>query len=349
MKKITLSIIASLCATFAFAQGMCSTATAVNLTTNTSVASYGSGIPTLLCGSANTSPIPATGGAWYTYNATANGALNVTSNLAANANNDTRLNIYSGTCGNLVCVGGNDDVDYTGGVFSSDVTVSVVAGTTYYIAWDNRWSADAFVFATTFTAVSSAPNAVTTPSPVDGATGVAVDTADNNMDGTPDNAVALSWVLDPAGAPATEYDIFYGDSPTTLNNLTANATFTSTSVRITGNTFNDLNYWQIVAINSAGSTPGPIWSFTTEATASIDDLEASKLFSVHPNPADSFLNIVSEESVSDVNVSNLLGQRVISNATLNNNRVDVSSLTSGIYIISAVIGDNATSLRFVKK
>jgi hypothetical protein len=359
-------------------------------------------------------------------------------------------------------VGGNDDIDYTGGIFSSAINVSVTAGTTYYVAWDNRWSADAFAFSTTFTAVNAAPNAVTMPTPLDGATGVAVDPADNNMDGTPDNGVALSWTPDPNGAPATEYDILYGDSPTTLQNLTAAATYTNTSVNITGNTYNDLNYWQIIAINSAGSTPGPIWSFTTETatgspasnaitptpadgatnvvidvadqdldglpdnsvsvswtigtngaapnaatirlgtdptalntlttsftgtnarflqldggtqyywqavptnngseaanqpiwsfttdgTASIDDLNGAKLFSVYPSPADTFLNIVSEEIVSDITITNLLGQRVIENATLNNNSVDVSSLTSGIYIISTTIGNRVTSLRFVKK
>ncbi len=54
----------------------------------------------------------------------------------------------------MACLAGNDDADVFGGIKTSEATFPVSSGTTYYIAWDNRWSSDGFDFTLTESAVS---------------------------------------------------------------------------------------------------------------------------------------------------------------------------------------------------
>ena len=76
-------------------------------------------------------------GEWYSYTPTQNLSITITSDIAANTpRKDTRVHIYTGNCAALTCFAGDDD---SGSAYSSVATFNVVAGTTYYIAWDNRW------------------------------------------------------------------------------------------------------------------------------------------------------------------------------------------------------------------
>ena len=56
----------------------------------------------------------------------------VTASVCNAASYDTKINVYSGSCGALVCETGNDDgIGCTG--FTSEVEFITVAGTDYYI------------------------------------------------------------------------------------------------------------------------------------------------------------------------------------------------------------------------
>ena len=89
---------------------------------------------------------------WYAYTPTQNYMVTVTSDLPVNICKDTHFNIYTGSCGALVCFTNDDDsgvIACNNGNTSSYLskkTFDVVAGTTYYIAWDNRWQATGFDF-----------------------------------------------------------------------------------------------------------------------------------------------------------------------------------------------------------
>lgn len=94
--------------------------------------------PTNLCG---LSYGAGTAGMWYKFIPTQNGSITV-STVIGGQNIDTRLIVYSGSCEALVCIAANDDYsDY-----SAQTTFSAVAGTAYYIAFDNRWSSSGFNF-----------------------------------------------------------------------------------------------------------------------------------------------------------------------------------------------------------
>ena len=148
MKKITLLFICAFAFSFmSYAQNDCASAQVVVAGTTT-VAVIDGTAPTLICDGED----PATAGEWFSFTATADGVVNVTTNLPANADGDTNLYVYSGTCGALVCIGGNDDVDTDN--YLSDFTFGITTGTTYYIVFDDRWEANGFDFLITETAIS---------------------------------------------------------------------------------------------------------------------------------------------------------------------------------------------------
>ncbi len=150
MKKITLLLITLLASQFGNAQDTCASALVVTAGTTT-VGTINGTVPTPIC--AANGAVPSGGaGEWYVYTATVDGVANVTSNLPANVGGDTRVHIYSGTCGALTCIAGNDDIN--GGNYLSNVTFAVTSGNSYIIAWDNRWSSAGFDFSLTETAVS---------------------------------------------------------------------------------------------------------------------------------------------------------------------------------------------------
>ncbi len=66
-------------------------------------------------------------GVWYKF--TGDGAANTLSLCGSGF--DTKIGIFSGTCGALVCVGGNDD--FAGCGLQSQITVPTSFGTTYYV------------------------------------------------------------------------------------------------------------------------------------------------------------------------------------------------------------------------
>jgi len=164
MKKLLLSCFLLISSISSFGQTTCANAT--NITSNGtkkcpaitgtySNPCYGGTVADV----DGTTPLKAI---WYQYTPTANGEITVTSDLAANTgtnSDDTRLSIFSGTCGALNCLEANDDIlfisdtDPSNNYFSA-ITMPVAAGKTYYIQWDNNWNSNKFSFDFTFTPVS---------------------------------------------------------------------------------------------------------------------------------------------------------------------------------------------------
>ncbi|MBB4808050.1 hypothetical protein HNP38_003390 [Chryseobacterium defluvii] len=128
------------------AQQTCSTALTVAAGTHTVTGFTGGTAPTNLCGL--TVGGVATSGAWYKYTPTQTRTVTVSS-VATGQTVDTRLIVYGGTCGSLACIDASDDYAGNNG---SQVTFTAIAGTTYYIAFDNRWDSTGFNFKITETA-----------------------------------------------------------------------------------------------------------------------------------------------------------------------------------------------------
>lgn len=168
MKKTLFLFSTFFCFSIAMAQTNCNTATEIQLNSTTTAPSFtneNGTAPTLLCGlSANAG----TKGKWYKYVATDNINVTVSTLLAQNNNIDTRVIVYRGTCDNLVCVGSNDD--YAGSQ-SSQLSFNVIAGTTYIIAFDNRFNNNGFDFTFRQTAAPGVERLSFTSQPITGITG----------------------------------------------------------------------------------------------------------------------------------------------------------------------------------
>jgi hypothetical protein len=192
---------------------------------------------------------------------------------------------------------------------------------------------------TTEVGAISAPNPASTPTPADGATNVTIDTANND-------AVAFSWIAPASGDAPESYIVNLGTDPANLNTLGATA---NTSVDITGMQTGTTYYWQIIPTNVGGDATGfATWSFTTEGTASIDDVTASDI-KLYPVPAVDVLNVESDSNIANATIYNRIGQ-VMLTTTVSNNQIDVTSLKPGMYIIELTTEDGAIeSLSFNKK
>ncbi len=139
MKKVYLSLIALCYINSAmYAQSSCDSALSITAGTYTCDSITGAP-PISIC----TSGATVTAAQWYVYTPTENFLVTVNSNLPGNSG-DSEVSIFTGSCGNLVCHAGNDDAG--GGSYMAASTFYVTAGTTYYIAFDNRWNSNGFNF-----------------------------------------------------------------------------------------------------------------------------------------------------------------------------------------------------------
>lgn len=87
---------------------------------------------------AGTATIPTDGGVWYSYTAGCSG--NVTASLCSGTTYNTQLSVFTGPCGALAAVDGNDDFCSS----QSEVTWPGVLGTTYYILVHGNGAEGAF-------------------------------------------------------------------------------------------------------------------------------------------------------------------------------------------------------------
>ncbi len=170
MKKTTFLIALIFSMSFVKAQTNCGNAVSVLLNSTTTAPSFTNETgtpPTAFCGLNNSNQNP-TKGKWYKFTPTQNMNITVTTVLPQNNNIDTRLIIYSGNCNALVCVGSSDDFN---GANTSEVTFAATIGSTYTIAFDNRFSNAGFDFKVTEAAPPAPDRLSFTSTSVTGITG----------------------------------------------------------------------------------------------------------------------------------------------------------------------------------
>ena len=238
MRKITLSFLCCLISSLGFSQDDCASAIAITEGIYTVDAIDGTEVPSPIC-AANGGG--ATAGEWYTYTAQENLGLTITTDLSQNQNQDpqadTRFHVYTGTCGDLVCRSGDDDA---GTGFLSIAQFNVEAGTTYYIAFDNKWNSSGFDFQIIEGAVIAEPETIitftSTSSETDGTQRALVDMNGDYLD----DIVSIS---------TTNVNIRYQQTSgdfTTANIETTSAenspSWSLSAGDIDGNGYNDLLY-----------------------------------------------------------------------------------------------------------
>jgi hypothetical protein len=161
MKKITLLFTLLFFVQWSNAQDTCASASVISGPGTFVVGVINGTAPTLICADngVNDQTNPGPRGEWYIYTPTANRTVTITTDIVANTpRRDTRIHVYTGTCGSLTCFAGDDD---SGADFSSVTVFNVTAGTPYIIAFDNKWMGGAqnngFSFQLTETAIVVPP------------------------------------------------------------------------------------------------------------------------------------------------------------------------------------------------
>ena len=127
-----------------------------------------------------------------------------------------------------------------------------------------------------------------------------------------------------------------------FNSSKSNATtnnFTTNTFDFTASTSKIVIYVRApLAVDSSNEVFFDNISLVATATASTEDIFAAN-FSVYPNPAKNLINISSVKSIEKAEIFSIIGKRVVSTTSLKNNKIDVSSLAKGVYILKLVSGD----------
>lgn len=85
-----------------------------------------------------------------------------------------------------------------------------------------------------------------------------------------------------------------------------------------------------------------------EATASVKDVFADNI-TIYPNPANNFINISTTGNVSTVEVYNIVGKRVLSIKNIQNNQVDITNLSTGMYMLRLTNGTSVATKKIIKQ
>lgn len=118
----------------------------------------------------------------------------------------------------------------------------------------------------------------------------------------------------------------------------------------------DLSNWQTKTDLAQVTLSNNDWlglSFTTrrpftpqEASATLSNQNEQKIeFKVYPNPTSDYLNIYSEEQILDVIIFNVQGKQVLKSSQ---NRLDVSSLSPGVYLLKIQTNTGSDLMKFIK-
>lgn len=84
------------------------------------------------------------------------------------------------------------------------------------------------------------------------------------------------------------------------------------------------------------------------STTGLNTINLTSFFKIYPNPAQTQLNlIISQGEIEEVSISNLIGQVLFT--LKNNNTIDISNLSAGIYLVTVRQGPNILTQKFIKQ
>ncbi len=98
-----------------------------------------------------------------------------------------------------------------------------------------------------------------------------------------------------------------------------------------------------ILVNNFGWTISD-WGYDCSSLG-IDETSVSD-FSIFPNPANNVINIVSTQSKIDVLIFNVVGEQLLHKKATN--KIDVSSLSKGVYFMRLLDGRNTSIKKFIK-
>jgi hypothetical protein len=281
----------------------------------TNIGATSTGDPTGTCGTSVQG-----GGVFYTI--VGRGANITVTTCNSSTNFDTKLFVYSGSCGALTCVGGNDDDNNCGANSSaSSYTFNAAFGTTYYIMVGGYQGATGNFVLGASCATPPAP-VVTALAPNSGAVGTVVTVTGTNLGGA--TAVTMN------GVAITGFTVVNGST----------ITFTVPTGATTG---------PVVVTTPSGASAGT--TFTVTAVTAAANANTSE-FSVWPNPVDGkgtlHVALAASATKASATLRNVLGQTVATR-TFSGSTTDLSmvNLASGTYLLTVQMDGRTPSIQRV--
>ena len=243
---------------------------------------------------------------------------------------------------------GNEIIDISSLGGNSEVQIRF----RYVGTWEYWWGVDDI---TVSVPEMSAPDVVTNMLPVDTAADVEI-----LLSTTSSKIVSFSWDAATTGDAASSYSVAFGTTNALEIGTVANFDGTveggayvgfGTSVE-TGWQANTTYYWKVISFNAGGTTDSPVFSFTTGAAdpLGVDGFTIEAL-SVSPNPVKDVITINSPVGFDSVEVYNQLGQLVLKSSSdlMNNNRLDLSALNPGMYLMQINADNKSKTVKIIKE
>lgn len=100
------------------------------------------------------------------------------------------------------------------------------------------------------------------------------------------------------------------------------------------------------ACSTFGSGETRDYSFTVTDNLGVDDLGLNSGLKIYPNPASDFITIETISEIKNINIYNLMGQLVINSTS---NKVDVSTLSMGTFLMEFTSSEGQKSYRKIVK
>ena len=243
---------------------------------------------------------------------------------------------------------GNTIIDISSLAGNSDVKIKF----RYTGAWEYWWAVDDI---TILQPEGSAPDVCTNMAPADQATGVEIMLSTTNT-----KLINFSWDAATTGDEATSFNISIGATneleigtvPGFDGTVEGGANISYGDAVGNGWQPSTTYYWKVTSVNVAGSTDSPVFSFTTGAAdpLGVEGFTIEAL-SVSPNPVKDVITINSPVGFDSVEVYNQIGQLVLeSNSSLmNNNRLDLSALNPGMYLMQIKAENKSKTVKIIKE
>jgi len=289
-------------------------------------------------------------GVWYVYSSAGNESVSIEV-----TDFDLELQVFSGMCGSLVCVAGDDDSSLAGS--GSFVCFDSTVATDYYIYVDGHASnSGTFTLSLNTNPLAPANDECSTAEALTldvEITGDNTGATDSGVTGDCfTGAVADLWYsfVAPASGEVTittsaaQYGV-YTDCAGTL----VGACNTS----VVGDLTNGTTYYVRVSDDGTAraQAPGAFTLMVSESTSlSTAEFNSESLFAYYPNPVNDNLTLKAQKEISNVSVYNMLGQEVYRNAPNSvDNLVNMSDLQSGAYFVKVTIDNVTETIKVIKK
>ena len=345
----------------------CFGAISVPVNSTTSCTSVISG--TLLAATASSVDAAACGGTedddvWFSFVATST-IHTINLNNVAGSTTDLYHSLWTGDCNSLTLVPG------TCSDLNSSTPSGLTIGQTYYLRVYS-WTATTGQTSTFDVCIGTPPpppanddciNAIlltcgstsssqTTESASGGTSTSCVGTIGNDIwykfigDGDTITVAANATVQEP------QVEV-YESSDGTCSGFTAGSCFASAG---TGSSNVSVNFtsalgkvYYIHIGNWINGDPGVVFDLTLTCALSNTSIDESK-FEYYPNPVKNTLNLSYNQEISNVDIFNLMGQKV-SSQTINANQgqVDMTNLSNGVYLVKVTSYNQVKTLRVIKE